>query len=159
MPISEAEKEKSVKFMTALHQVLNIIDELSNAIPEAKYLEVMNNLKILNDNKDIKEIIYEFVNTEVVRRERTRTNMNVLVQRPIVKKHICPFCDTSVIHMSQHQATTKCMLIRKTKRLSALSQKEDTHTIHYMVETMKRLNGKNYYRNLVYLWKNNFNNQ
>ena len=141
--------------MAALNKVLEIIDELTDVIPEGKYLDICNNLKMVNDNKGIVEMVQELQNNPVVRHHRTRTSMALIRPTPIRNKNICPCCDTEVRDVSSHQRRDKCKLIRKTKRLSALSGKEETNNIHFMTENIKRFVSKVYYVNMIRQWKNN----
>jgi hypothetical protein len=155
MPISIQEQEKSNRFMSAINKVLEIIDELTNVIPEGKYLEICNNLKVLNDNKGIIEIIQELHDDPVFRQHRARADMVLIRPTPIKKKNICVYCDTEVLNISNHQTRNKCKMIRKTKRLSALSGKEVTNNIHFMTENIKRFVSKVYCNNMIRQWKNN----
>ena len=160
MPISKQEQEKSIKFMNSLNKILEIIDELSNAIPEGKYLEICDNLKTLNDNKTIEEIIIEFQETSIVRQHRNRTGMAVIPPRNVrdsIKKHRCPYCDTEVLNLSSHQKRMKCKNIRKTKKLSAFSGLSETNKLYNMTEGIKYL-FKNVYpaKNIIDNFKNNF---
>tara|TARA_R110002096_G_scaffold46782_1_gene125231 strand:+ start:122 stop:610 length:489 start_codon:yes stop_codon:yes gene_type:complete len=162
MPISTYEQDKSKIFMSSLNKILEIIEELSAVVPEGKYLEICDNLKILNDNKGIKEIIIEFQNNPVVRQHRQRTNMSLLVERP--KNRIlprCPDCDTQVSNIALHKKTMKCKLIKKTKKLSAYSGKLETANIYNMVEVFKfiqYIGMKTYHTDIISNWKNNLNN-
>tara|TARA_R110000803_G_C11754285_1_gene292955 strand:+ start:40 stop:516 length:477 start_codon:yes stop_codon:yes gene_type:complete len=158
MPISTYEQEKSKIFMESLNKILEIIEELCNVVPEGKYLEICNNLKILNDNKGIKEIIIEFQNNHIVRQHRQRTTMCLLGERP--KNRIlprCPDCDTQVGNIALHKKTMKCKLIKKTKKLSAFSGKLDTKNIYNMVEVLKCIGYNTYYTDIISSWKNNMN--
>ena len=161
MPISRQEQEKSIVFMNSLNKILEIIDELSNAIPEGKYLEICDNLKKLNDNKTIQEIIIEFQENPIVRQQRNRITMGLIppnnVRESILKKR-CPYCDTEVSHLSSHQNREKCKNIRRTKRLSAFSgMSEGTNDMYNMTEGIKYL-FKNVYpaKNIIDNFKSNF---
>ncbi len=159
MPISTTEQEKSIIFMNSLNKILEIIDDLSAVVPEGKYLEICDNLKILNDNKGIKEIIIEFQNNPIVRQHRNRSNMTVLGERP--KKQIkprCPDCDTAVLNIALHKKTMKCKLIKKTKKLSAFSGKLETKNIYNLAEVLKCFNLNTYHTDIISNWKNNMNN-
>jgi hypothetical protein len=157
MPISNTEKQKSIKFMSALQKVLNMIDELSNLIPEGKYLELMDTLKAINDNKPstIKDIVKGLTSNEVVVNAQLRILMPLLGSGVTknTKKQICEYCDTQVLYLSLHQKTKKCMDISKTKKLSADSKKYNTSNIKLMIKGMSRLNNKSYYQQLLKTWK------
>jgi len=160
MPISKQEQEKSIKFMNSLNKILEIIDELSNAIPEGKYLEICDNLKTLNDNKTIEEIIIEFQENPIVRQQRNRTGMALIPPRNVsesIRKPRCPYCDTEVIHLASHQKRAKCKNIRRTKKLSAFSGIEETNKLYNMTEGIKYL-FKNVYpaKNIIDNFKSNF---
>lgn len=161
MPISRQEQEKSIVFMNSLNKILEIIDELSNAIPEGKYLEICDNLKKLNDNKTIQEIIIEFQENPIVRQQRNRITMGLIppnnVRESILKKR-CPYCDTEVSHLSSHQRRAKCKNIRRTKKLSAITgMSEGTNDMYNMTEGIKYL-FKNVYpaKNIIDNFKSNF---
>ncbi len=161
MPISQQEQEKSILFMNSLNKILEIIDELSNAIPEGKYLEICDNLKTLNDNKTIQEIIIEFQENPIVRQHRNRTGMIQLPPRNVsesIRKPRCPYCDTEVIHLASHQQRMKCKNIRKTKKLSAFSgRSEETNKLYNMTEGIKYLFNNTYpAKNIIDNFKTNF---
>lgn len=146
--------------MNSLNKILEIVDELSNAIPEGKYLEICDNLKILNDNKTIEEIIIEFQQNPIVRQHRNRTTMAQIAQNVTesIRKPRCPYCDTEVRHLSSHQKRMKCKNIRKTKKLSAFSGKiQETDKLYNMTEGIKYL-FKNVYpaKNIIDNFKCNF---
>ena len=52
MPISPEEKKKSQEFINALNSLLEMVDDISQYIPEGKYLEMMNQLKLVNDTAE-----------------------------------------------------------------------------------------------------------
>ena len=158
MPISTSEQNKSKIFMSSLNKILEIVEELSAVVPEGKYLEICDNLKLLNDNKGIKEIIIELQNNQIVRQHRQRTTMTLICERPrnrILPR--CPDCDTQVINIALHKKTMKCKLIKKTKRLSAFSGKLETKNIYNMVEVLKYIGMNTYYTDIISNWKNNIN--
>lgn len=156
MPISPEEKKKSQEFINALNSLLEMVDDISQYIPEGKYLEMMNQLKVVNDEAEnpIVNIIEVLNNTAVVQEQRRRANMNIRVLKKEQKKSICPLCDTPVIHIRLHQRNNKCKLIRRTKVLSAYSGKIETNNMEKMINGVEVFSEKIYYINLLRDWKN-----
>jgi len=158
MPISEQGKHKSEEFINALNNLLNLIDDISKHIPEGKYLELMNQLKQVNDTAEnpIINIINVLNNTEVVRENRRRVEMPVLLtHKNFNYKHICPLCDTKVVDIKGHQARDKCRAIRRTKLLSVLSNKVETNQLEKIINKFECINEKQYYISFIKEWKNN----
>ena len=157
--ITQEEKKKSQEFVNALNSLLEMVEDISTYIPEGKYLEMMNQLKEVNDTAEnpIVNIIDVLNNTEVVRENRRRAEMRVRMLKKQAKKSICPLCDTPVIHVHKHQQNNKCKLIRRTKILSAYSGKINTNNMEKMINEIEVFDEKMYYRYLLRDWKNNMN--
>lgn len=157
MSISQEEKNKSKEFIDALNTLLEMVDDISQFIPEGKYLEMMNQLKNVNDTavfySPVVSIVEILNNTEVVRENRRRAEMNVRVLKEKKKSTICPLCDTPVIHIKKHQQNNKCKLIRRTKVLSAYSGKIQTNDMEKMINQVEVFNEKMYYIHLLNDWK------
>lgn len=154
--ISQEQKNKSQEFITALNSLLGLIDEISTYIPEGKYIEMMNQLKTVNDTADnpILSIVRALNNTEVVAENRARIEMPIRVVRN-KKKHLCPLCDTEVRNLKEHQKRKKCKLIRRTKALSLMSRQYQTSHIEIMLDRVEILCEKLYYIYLLRDWINN----
>jgi acetolactate synthase regulatory subunit len=167
MPISQKQKEISVKFVNALTKILDIIDEISPHIPEGKYVEIMKQLKISHNSNGelmdtIRNAVCEINNTEQVRTARRQAEMTVIIPKPLTTKfkHICPLCDTRVLNVKEHQASNKCSAIQDTKRLSAKSGKQQTNRISFMEDkifNIEYFQDHYYYKQLIKNWKNNMN--
>ena len=142
-----------------LEEVGNMVEDISIYIPEGKYIEMMNQLKVVNDTAEnpIVNIVSLLNNTEVVRENRRRAEMNVRILKKQPKKSICPLCDTPVIHIRKHQQNNKCKLIRRTKVLSAYSGKIKTDNMENMINQVEVFNEKIYYIHLLNDWKNQMN--
>lgn len=165
MPISEKQKELSVNFINALTKILDIVDEISQHIPEGKYVEIMKQLKISHNSNGelmdtIRNAVCEINNTEQVRTARRQAEMTVIIPKPVKTKfkHICPLCDTRVLNIKEHQASNKCSEIQKTKKLSAKSGKEETNKISFMKDKIFNIEcwlEHYHYKQLIKNWKNN----
>tara|TARA_Y100000361_G_C10976802_1_gene246891 strand:- start:28 stop:528 length:501 start_codon:yes stop_codon:yes gene_type:complete len=158
--ISSVEKAKSERFMKSLNKIMEVLEIVSQKIPENDYLECMNELKNLydfNTENPIQEIIQELNNNEIVETHNRRTKMKVLIKKPAKKKEICEYCDCKIRigGMSEHHKTKKCQVIQKTKLLSALSHKEETKDICIMRQHLKFLFKKMDYKALINEWKTN----
>lgn len=127
--ISQEQKNKSQEFITALNSLLGLIDDISTYIPEGKYIEMMNQLKTVNDTVEnpIINIVRALNNTEVVEENRRRIEMPIRILKKDRKGQLCPYCDTPVCNLKAHQQRTKCKLIRRTKYLSARSGNWETN--------------------------------
>lgn len=141
MPISTEEHAKSAEFIATLRNMMEIVDKISDKIPEGDYLELMKGLKTSYDYKDAKTL------TQIVRQ--------VIYRDPIVQHHerratykvsdrtkekdeaedlrtgisvVCPCCDVVVRKkgLAEHQATRKCKKASQSKMLTKTTKKAKT---------------------------------
>lgn len=161
MPITEQEQQKSTEFMTALNNILWIVENLLDKIEEKTYLDICENLKTLNDNKEINIIqVIETVRANpIVRTHRNRTTLALIDRSKILRKtEICPLCDTEVKYIKLHMGTRKCVHIQKTKKLSALSQKLNTRNMYFMTEKLRNMGQGNMVQDLLFHWRQQYLN-
>ncbi len=158
MPITDIEKKKSTDFMNALHNILFIVESFLDKINEKDYVEICENLQKLSDNKimNVFEAVTIIQQDPIVRTHRSRTKLTLINRKKIIKKHICPLCDTVVKHLKIHKGTAKCIHIQQTKKLSALSQKLNTNTEYFMTEKLRQLGQGNHIQTLLFDWKQNW---
>ena len=159
MPITEQEQQKSNEFMKALNNILWIVENLLDKIEEKTYLDICENLKTLNDNKEINIIqVIETVRANpIVRTHRNRTTLALIDRSKLLRKtEICPLCDTEVKYIKLHMGTRKCVHIQKTKKLSALSQKLNTRNMYFMTEKLRNMGQGNMVQDLLFGWKQNW---
>ncbi len=164
--ISQENLSISTKFTEILSNLLEFVDTISQHIPEGKYLEIMNNLKFLNDNKPCENpiqvlnmISVEIENDPVVSLHRQRASYTVEdIRQTSNKKQICPICDTVVRNLSKHKQTLKCLTIAETKKLSAWSKLENTKNIKALMGILphidKRIN-RCFMKNSIHNFKTN----
>lgn len=161
MPITEQEQQKSTEFMTALNNILWIVENLLDKIEEKTYLDICENLQILNDNKEINiiQVIETVRENPIVRTHRNRTTLSLIDRSKQLKKtQICPLCDTEVKYIKLHMGTRKCVHIQKTKKLSALSQKMNTKNIYFMTEKLRGMGQGNIVQDLLFHWRQQYLN-
>ena len=160
--ISESEKIKAVEFTIALNNLLDFVESVLPHINEQQYIEQMNNLKKLNDNKITKNItqIVETITNRVrenplVVNQMNRSNM--IVRRTQRKKtdaqklasghyKVCNLCDR-IIHkhyMFQHKETDVCIRINQTKSLTKTFKKKDTAREQRLITAIKGWGAKTY---------------
>tara|TARA_R110002020_G_scaffold417643_2_gene626819 strand:- start:32 stop:511 length:480 start_codon:yes stop_codon:yes gene_type:complete len=135
--VSIEEKTKSRQFVDALGDVMDIIEEVKEYIPEGAYLHICNKLKISYDFKDyINNKINELRTNPVVQEHTRRMN------RPTLRRHLltdaeklkkgwklCPKCDRLVLDLQSHKARNICAEINDTKKLSANTGKSQTNDL------------------------------
>ncbi len=166
--ISQENLDVSTKFTGILSNLLEFIDTVSQHIPEGKYLEIMNDLKFLNDNKpcdnplEVLNTLTEEINSdEIVRQHRQRiTYTPVDIIQNYNQKFICPDCDTVVKHLAQHRQTLKCQTIAQTKKMSAWSKRTQTKEIKSLMGIIckieEKLNKFDLYNNIITNFNNNY---
>jgi len=157
--ISQEQKNKSQEFITALNSLLGLIDDISTYIPEGKYIEMMNQLKTVNDTAEnpILNIVRALNNTEVVEENRRRIEMPIRILKKDRKGQLCPYCDTEVRNLKAHQQRKKCILIRRTKYLSARSGNCETNFEERKMNNFEILCEKMDWIHLLRDWINNMN--
>ena len=106
------QKKESIEFMKAINNIMEIVDEISETIPEGKYLSLSNNLKKLYDYKEALKQTIVYVNAE--RRTRTsRVAAPKLTREEKLKDPsyiICKWCDDVLKKKSvyKHLLTESC---------------------------------------------------
>jgi hypothetical protein len=138
MSVSLEEKQKSIKFIEALENIMGVLDELKEHIPEGAYLTICNNLKIQYDLKEyITDVLTTMAKDKVVkehiaRSKRKERQKPVLTDAEKLQKGwvICNRCDRLVLDLTGHQERDICNKIKTTKRLSATTGKEETSEYH-----------------------------
>ena len=80
--ISEHEKKKAIEFTNALNELLDFVESVLPHINEQEYIEQMNNLKKLNDNRITMTQIVESITRRVrqnpfVVNQRNRSKMEI----------------------------------------------------------------------------------
>jgi len=140
----------SIDFTKSLHNILNLLDTITDLLPEGIYLEICNELKLANANANQRQVVVQYI-----QRERERINNN-----PIVVHHIkmskpdrkrlqkrtdeqklangwkmCNNCNRLVKNMWRHQNETDvCSRVEKVKEIVAV-KKDVEITELIMLET------------------------
>jgi hypothetical protein len=135
--VSFEEKVKSRQFVNALTDVMDIIEEVKDYIPEGAYLHICNKLKISYDFKDyINDKIEVLLQNAVVQQHTARMNRPTLRRRLLTDAEklakgykLCPKCDRLVLDVEGHKARNICHEINDTKRLSASSGQTQTNDL------------------------------
>jgi len=138
MSISQEEKQKSIKFIEALDNIIGVLDELKEHIPDGAYLTICNNLKIHYDLKEyIADVLTTIAKDKVVKEHMARSTRKVRDNRQLTDAEklqkgwvICNKCDRLVLDLTGHQERDICNKIKTTKRLSATTGKEETSEYH-----------------------------
>ena len=139
--ISKTESEKAVEFTTAIRSILDFVDKIAPIIDDGDYLEQMDNLKIVNDNRSIVQhiqlITQRVRDNEIVRTQEQRSQMPITRQRKVLTRGeklasgkwcLCEKCDRLIgkNYYTQHKNTELCKTIKITKNLTHKFKK--THT-------------------------------
>ena len=154
--ISQTEKTKSVEFNTSIKKLLNLIDDITELIPEGIYLDIMKELQVVyNCENPIEDIVNEINTNPLYLYHQLRAKYSILPPKKNDGRVLCEFCDCRVMPrcLRDHHATKKCRHIQKTKTLSAFSTKEKTRKLAIMRDRIKHLSHKVYYQTLVSNWK------
>lgn len=139
--ISPEEHAKSSEFIATLRKMMEIVDKISDKIPEGDYLELMKGLKKTYDYKDaetLPQIIHQVIYRDpIVQHHERRSNMRVC-ERTKTKDEaedlrtgisvVCPSCNVVVRKkgLTEHRATRKCVKASQSKLLSKTTQKAKT---------------------------------
>ena len=139
--ISAEEHAKSSSLIATLTDMMDIVEKLSEKIPEGDYLDLMNGIKKVYDYKDaksIREIVHHVIYQDaVVQHHERRRNMRVCERTKdkddayCLRKGlsvVCPKCDCVVAKkgLREHQATRKCNKAMQSKSLTKDAQKKTT---------------------------------
>jgi len=128
----------SIEFTKSLHNILNLLDTITDLLPEGIYLEICNELKLANANANQRQVVVQYIH-----RERERINNNPIVvhhikmSRPDRKKlqkrtdeqklangwKMCSHCNRLVMNLWRHQNETDiCSRIEKVKEIVVIRQ-------------------------------------
>ena len=139
--ISPEEHAKSSDFIATLRKMMDIVEKISDKIPEGDYLELMDGFKKTYDHKDaedLPQIIHHVIYRDpVVQHHERRSNMRVCDRTKTkcdaedLRKGIsvvCPSCDVVVRKkgLAEHRATRKCKKAIVSKSLTKDVQKKTT---------------------------------
>ncbi len=149
--ISAEEHRKAQEFTTAINEVLAFVEQVVPFINENEYLTQMNNLKIINDNRTITQIVANLTsrvrNNELVEQERRRTALPVVRRKALTdaeklasnKYVLCEKCDRliSKSYYSSHQQNNVCKTIKSTKKLTKSFNKITTRDEALLIARIK----------------------
>tara|TARA_R110000824_G_scaffold1467_2_gene7360 strand:- start:432 stop:950 length:519 start_codon:yes stop_codon:yes gene_type:complete len=168
MPITEENKIESIAFINALNDMLEIIDNIAPLITDNNYLQLCNNLKILNDNNS-KETLIQYVevirtrirNNAVVQNQEARTRMKcktkneMLTDAEKLKRgwKVCYKCDRIVLNIHTHHYSDVCKRTTESKKLTFKSNSITTDkyisAIHILRAIFISYNGYKYYMKFI----------
>ena len=132
---------ESKGFIDTLTSMMEIIEKVSDKIPEGDYLELMNSLKDVygyKGNGGVTQVVHHVIyQNPVVQHHERRTRMIVNKERVtkdeayLLKKGLsvtCELCDCVVSKrgLKEHQHTKKCWKIHQTKKLTKTTQRVTT---------------------------------
>jgi hypothetical protein len=128
----------SIEFTNSLHNILNLLDTITDLLPEGIYLQICNELKLANSNANKRQVIVQYIDVE-----RQRINNNPIVvhhikmSRPDRKKlqkrtdaqklangwKMCHHCNRLVTNLWRHQNETDvCSRVERVKKIVAIKQ-------------------------------------
>jgi hypothetical protein len=153
MPVITAEiKENAISFTNSLNDLLDFVESVLPYIKENEYLNACNNLKVLNDLREHKniiryvEVIRENIrNTNVFREQDKRTRMKVKSKDVIFNDAYklthgwacCPKCDRIVKDISSHQYTDVCIRTYDSKKISSSGRKYKTSDVMILIHKLR----------------------
>ena len=152
--ISEHEKKKAIEFTTALNELLEFVESVLPHINEQEYIEQMNNLKKLNDNRITMNItqIVESITRRVrqnpfVVSQSNRSKMEIRNRKCMSDADkiasglykVCDVCDRIISKdwFSQHKNTDVCVRIKQTKSLTKSFKKKNTHREQQLITAIQ----------------------
>jgi len=134
----------SVDLIKSLHNIMNLLDNITDLLPEGVYLQLCHELKLANNNANTlsaQETIIQYIQAE---RERINNNPIVVhhtrMTRAEHKKRrvldnaaklkdgykMCPNCNKIVRHLWRHQTQTQiCVYIEDVKDIVAVKKTAD----------------------------------
>ena len=132
MSISSEQQEKSVQFINSLNELLDFVEYVVPHVKENEYLKACNNLKILNEtrNVNIVQYIQNVVNVvrsnEIVQQHTSRTKMKIkpehvpLLDAEKLKKgwKCCKNCDRLVKNLQVHMDSDVCRRTTQSKKIT-----------------------------------------
>lgn len=134
----------SVGFINSLHNIMNLIDTITELLPEGIYLQICNELKLANNNANTltaQEVIIQYIEVE---RERINNNP-IVVHHTKMSKHqrktrrvldddeklksgwtMCGKCNRLVKNMWRHQTQTQvCGFVEDVKEVVVIKKEVD----------------------------------
>jgi hypothetical protein len=160
----------SIEFTKSLHNILNLLDTITDLLPEGIYLEICNELKLANSNANKRQVIVQYIEVE-----RQRINNNPIVvhhtkmSKPDRKKlqkrtdaqklangwKMCDNCNRLVKNLWRHQNETDvCSRVEKVKEIVALKQDVEISELIILANKVntiywrrKQYNNRKYYNN------------
>ena len=134
----------SVGFINSLHNIMNLLDTITDLLPEGIYLQICNELKLANSNANklsAQEVIIQYIQIE---RERINSNP-IVVHHTKMSKHerktrrvltdeqklktgwtMCGKCNRLVRNMWRHQAQTQvCSFVEDIKEVVVIKKEVD----------------------------------
>ena len=138
--ISAEERNKSVNFMNAINGLLNFVETIAPLIQENDYLEQMDNLKAVYDNRNITQIVEMLTqrvrNDPVVRQNDTRSRLSIKQKNALTDQEklksgkwlVCVRCDRIICknYIETHINNNVCVRIKDSKALTKDFKKLDT---------------------------------
>jgi len=153
MPVINAEiKENAISFTNSLNDLLDFVESVLPYIKENEYLNACNNLKVLNDLREHKniiryvEVIRENIrNTNVFREQDKRTRMKIKPNAVIFNDayklthgwSCCPKCDRIVMNINTHQYTDVCIRTYDSKKISSSGRKYKTSDVMTLIHKLR----------------------
>ena len=142
--MTSTDKSNSVGFITSLHNIMNLLDTITELLPEGIYLQICNELKIANSNANkltAQEVIIQYIQIE---RERINNNPIVVHHERMTRQErkkrrvfddatklkngwkMCPNCNKIVRNLWRHQNQTQiCVYIEDVKDIVVVKQTAD----------------------------------
>ena len=139
--ISAQEHAKSSEFIATLTKMMEIVEKISDKIPEGDYLELMDGFKKTYDHKDattLPQIVRLVIHQDPVVQHHERRSKMRICERTKDKDDayclrkglsvVCPKCDCVVAKkgLKEHQATRKCNKAMQSKSLTKDAKKKTT---------------------------------
>lgn len=134
----------SVGFINSLHNIMNLIDTITELLPEGIYLQICNELKLANNNANTLTAQEVFIQYIEVERERINNNP-IVVHHTKMSKHqrktrrvlddeeklksgwtMCGKCNRLVKNMWRHQNQTQvCGFVEDVKEVVVIKKEVD----------------------------------
>ena len=134
----------SVGFINSLHNIMNLIDTITELLPEGIYLQICNELKLANSNANNLTAQQVFIQYVEVERERIRTNPIVVHHTKMSKQQrkarrilddeqklktgwtMCNKCNRLVRNLWRHQTQTQvCGFVEDIKEVVIIRKEVD----------------------------------
>lgn len=134
----------SIDLIKSLHNIMNLLDNITELLPEGIYLQLCHELKLANNNANTlsaQETIIQYIQNQ---RERINTNPIVVHHERLTRAEhkkrrvldnatklkngykMCPNCNKIVRHLWRHQNQTQiCVYIEDVKDIVAVKQTAD----------------------------------